>query len=169
MQELEKNIEEIKSGLFSGDVCVINDTLAFIRELHEFQYIEILFDLYVTTQNKEVKTSIFNLLVDIKDERFVESIVECIQKPKYGTVINDMIAVCWQTGLDFSKHTNLFLDLFLTGDLHTAIECFTVIEEALPGITEKERGALVERINASHNNASEEKKLLANELKSLLQ
>lgn len=168
MQEIEKNIAEIKAELFSGNEDLVIDTIEYIRNLSVFQDIESLLDLYITSSSKEIKTAIYKLLSDIKDISFVDTFVSIITKPKYQSILNELVSICWQNSLDFSPHIDVFVDLLLKGNIQIAIECFTVIEESLVNLTDKKRLEIKEKLLSNISIIDNNRKGLIEELTHIL-
>lgn len=55
--------------------------------------------------------------------------MNAISKTKNSEQKAQIIASCWETGLDFSKDFNFFVDLIGDKDFHVSFEAFTVIQE----------------------------------------
>lgn len=55
--------------------------------------------------------------------------MSAISKTKNAEQKAQIIASCWETGLDFSKDFNFFVDLIGDKDFHVSFEAFTVIQE----------------------------------------
>ena len=82
MQEIEKNIDDFKNDLFSGKPEIVINAITILKQTPHYEIVDSLFDLYLTTQRAEIKTQIFNVFIDIKDERFVEKLIFSLDKPK---------------------------------------------------------------------------------------
>lgn len=160
MQEIEKNIDDFKNDLFSGKPEIVINTITILKQTPHYEIVDSLFDLYLTTQRAEIKTQIFNFFIDIKDERFVEKLIFSLDKPKFSAVINDIISICWQTGLDFSNHIDVFISKMLNGTDETAIECLSVIESSLNQLNDDKKKELILFLNKRKNDFDGLKKSL---------
>lgn len=167
MQEIEKNIAEIRSSLFSGNIDLVLDTIDYIRNSTAFYNIEMLLDLYVTTSKNEVRRAVLNLLIDVRDQDFVDVYMEAIIKPKYQSIVQVLISVCWQNGLDYSKYFEFFVKTFVYGTLETAIECYTVIEEII--CTNPENAMAFKEIALGNTSSDNHKKNLIENLLNTIQ
>jgi len=164
MQDLEKNVDDFKNDLFSGKTDLVISTIESIKQTSHYEIVDSLFDLYLTTQKNEIKAQLFNLFIDIKDERFVEKLVLSIGKPKFSIISKDLISICWQTGLDFSQHIDQFISKLFTESDEIAIECFSVIESSIEFLSEEKRKSLVSILNKKKNDFDGVKKGLIEEI-----
>lgn len=164
MQDLEKNIQDIKNKLFSGDVSIIIETIKNISNSAYYEIIDTLFDLFITTSNHEVKKTLIDLFISIKDPRFEKKLIEVIQKPKYLAIKKDLISICWQTGLSFENSIDVFVDMIIVADLETSIECFSVIEESLVNIDDKKKKDIAEKLRTNSPLFNDSKRNLIQEL-----
>ncbi len=89
--------------------------------------------------NPELRESRADVLAVLKGNESQNLLLEIICDEDYTKQRAVLIAACWETGLDFSKHLEKFIDLL--GDKNTndfaAIEIATVIDE-LPGPFDKQ-------------------------------
>jgi hypothetical protein len=169
MLELDKNIEDLKIDLFSGNTDLIVETIHSIKLSPHYELIDSLFDLYLTTQKQEIKTELFALFIDIKDKRFVEKLVQSLQKPKFATISKDLISISWQTGLDFCNHLELFIHKMIEGDDEQSIECFSVIESSIDDVSLEMKRKLVELLKPRINDFTGIKKAMCDEVLYLLE
>ena len=71
--------------------------------------------------------------------------------------------------MDYSRELDLFIRLFMECDYRTALECFTVIEEAIVDLEFSEIEKLRKQVLGGLEKVSEEKKPLVKELVNLLE
>jgi len=147
MQEFEKNIDDLRNDLFSGKPELVIATIQTIKQTSHYEIIDSLFDLYLTTQKDEIKSAILNLFVDIKDERFVEKLIESLEKPKFIAINKELISICWQTGLDFSNYIDMFITKMFDGTDEIAIECFSVIESSIEHLNDEKKKSIMTFLN----------------------
>ena len=169
MQEIAKNIDEIRLILFSGQQDLVIETIHGLKETSHFELVDSLFDLYLTSSDNIVKKELFQFFVEIKDKRFVTVLVNNLSKSKFKTVTKDLVSICWQTGLQFESEIELFSKIMVENDIETAIECFSVIEESIFDISEEKRKSLLVYFNESLPLMEETKKDLVKEIIHLLE
>ncbi|RLD93811.1 MAG: hypothetical protein DRJ13_15385, partial [Bacteroidetes bacterium] len=75
-----------------------------------------------------------------------------------------LVAACWQNGLSYGKHIATFVDVVVSGDYSTAVEAFTVIEEAVGDLEQEEQKALLRSLKSKLQEVDEQKKTLFVEL-----
>ncbi len=77
-------------------------------------------------------------LADIKVQGVIPIIVKGLQDPGLKAAHVGILSAIWQSGLDYSKHLHLFIQLFLEGDYLVALESFTVIEQSIEHLSHPE-------------------------------
>lgn len=85
---------------------------------------------------REFRADVLSLL---KENESQELLLEVISDKNFRKQRHALIAACWETGLDFSKHLEKFINLLedKNTDDFSAIEIATVIDE-LPGPFDKQ-------------------------------
>ena len=68
-------------------------------------------------------------LIQLKDNKAQDFIMSAIIKTKKLDHKALLISACWETGLDFSKHFQTFIDLVGHENFAVSLEAFTVIQE----------------------------------------
>ena len=126
--------EKIKLSLFSADTEVVKTAIEKIGSEGNRLYLPLLFDLLNSAPEQEVETEIMKLLGSVKDKESANSFMRAIENEKYLRIRKQLIAACWQNGLDFSNFLPVFIDLIINGDWEVAFEAFTLIDnlEYLP-------------------------------------
>jgi len=114
------------------------------------------------------------LLKTLKEAKAQDAVIDLINKSDNTTYLSKLIALCWESGLDFGKHANLFFDLSLNDNLFVSLEALTVLEniENFNSKNELEKGieTLKKGIESNHPNKAmlEETRLfLFDKLKSI--
>ena len=79
---------------------------------------------------RETKDEALRLL---KEHNSQELLVSVIAAEEDLSKRRTLIAACWETGLDFSKHLLFFVELAVDGDYDTCLEAMTVITENMAG------------------------------------
>lgn len=83
----------------------------------------------VLVSNKSSREEKDEALKHLKANNAQSFIMNAISKTKNSEQKAQIIAACWETGLDFSKDFNFFVDLIGDNDFHVSFEAFTVIQE----------------------------------------
>jgi len=104
---------------------------------------------------KENKTE---LLKSLKENKGKKILLEAISTPEYQAYLSQIVALCWETGLDFSKESQLFFDLAGHSDVYVSLEALTVLENlvSFPSIQELETGLdkLKDIVKNKHSNSA---------------
>ncbi len=132
-------------------------------------YVPDLLKLLSQTGSELIEKELIRFLADIKEQGVVPLVAAGLKKPGLARAHAGILSAIWQSGLDYSSHMDLFIQLFIEGDYLVALESFTVIEQSMEHISnqkiEKERQHLLDGLTR----VSEDKKPLARELINLLQ
>ena len=154
--------------LWSADDLLVLKTLHILRKEGNLTYMPDLFNLLSRTDSELIEKELIRFIADIKEKGVIPVVVAGLNDPELKNARAGMLSAVWQSGLDYSDHTDLFIQLFLEGDYMVALESFTVIEQSLEHLSEpeieQERNNLLDGLDS----ISEEKKPLARELVNLL-
>jgi hypothetical protein len=166
----EKKPDPIKlKDLWSSDDNLVLKTLHKLSKAGNLIYVPDLLKLLSQTRNELIEKELIRFLANIKKQDVVPLVVAGLKEPGRKSAHAGILSVIWQSGLDYSKHMDLFIQLFLEGDYLVALESFTVIEQSIKHMSdqkiEKERNHLLNSLDR----VSEDKKPLARELVNLLQ
>ncbi len=165
----EKYNREIVRKLFSASDREVLSTIREIRSSGNPGLIPALIKLYDTTASQAVSTAVVSLIRDLKSQPAVSQLSPAIHEIKDPEKKRELVAACWQSGLDFSEHLDRFLHIFTRGDYMTALEAFTVIENSLPYLHDASRlEELVSLLNENFPD-DDEKKALGRALLSLME
>jgi len=140
------------------------DTLKEIRKESNIDIIPELFDLLLDQEDEQIIQEVSSVLNDLKIQEAVPILVEALDNPVYEPITQILAAACWQNGLSYDKYAASFTRLAISADLETAIEAFTVLEEAVGDLEPEERENLILSIKHGMSGAEEHKKLLLREL-----
>jgi HEAT repeat protein len=147
-------------------------TLKAIRELRSkgsIHYIPELLKLLNKTTSETVEKELVRFLSDVKDTAAIPFILDGLRDRDLAGARGNIVSACWQSGLDFSRDVELFIQLFLEGDYHTALESFTVIEESVINMSGEKIEHARDLLMRELDRVNEEKGALARELVKLLQ
>ena len=128
---------EILTNLKSDDPEFVLETIEKIRESGNRIIMEGLFDLLHETTLPEIKKSVLNLFSELKQKESVPLLIDAIANDNYRNERKDLVACCWQNGLNYNAHLSFFVNLVIDEPFLIAFEAFTVIEN-MYGIIDEE-------------------------------
>ena len=164
--ENDKN-ERLKNqilSLRSGNRTHILDAIREVRSDSSISILPELFDLLVDQEDGEITHAITSLLNDLKIEEAAQVLTEAIDNPEYQSIITLLVSACWQNGLSYGMFADTFARVVIQCGFETAIEAFTVLEEAVGELDRNEREKLAKIIKHGMLQADDQKKLLLREL-----
>ncbi len=166
--ETEENnkeiLEEQIAAIRSGNRTTVMDVLKEIRRDSKIDILPELFDLLLEQEDEEIIHEVSSLLNDLKLQEAAPILVEALENPDYKSITRILASACWQNGLSYGKYAESLTKLIIKADLETAIEVFTVLEEAVGEIEAEEKEKLVLTLKHGMLNKDEHKKLLLREL-----
>jgi HEAT repeat protein len=164
-EEEKKNKEKLQiQALRSGNHSAIRSTLKELRIHGKVSILPEIFDLLADQEDEELLLEISSFLNDLKDQEAAEQLSRAIISPEYKAVQTPLVAACWQNGLSYGKFIASFVEVVLSGSYTAAIEAFTVIEEAIGELEDKERAKVVTKLKSGMLEADEQKQALISEL-----
>jgi len=167
--ESKNNInQELISGLKSSDSDKVSETLQELRIRGNIHVLPEVFALLFSKRMEHLKNDIADLINDIKDPLAVPVFMEALREFRGKKGFELLVSACWQCGLDFSPFIDQFIDLVIEEDYYISIEAFSVIEENASLLNSQQKTARLELIRAKLEFLSPEKRLLVNEVISLL-
>ena len=125
----QRYIKEAAGKLASPDTKVVIKILSEIRAKGNAFIIPHLIELLNNHESEEVRNEVVLILSELKDPACAPIMVNCLGNNPQRKYLSNVIASCWESGLDYSAHLNTFATLFIDGDYQIALESFTVIEE----------------------------------------
>src|SRR5512133_2731355 len=140
-----------------------------VRNSGSVNMIPVLFAQLNSKTDPRVKTEIIRLISELKTQNAAPIIAGQLAEHEYGDVLDEIVAACWQSGLDFSNHLKVFAALFAKGNYKTALEAFTVIEESIINATDKEVIEFRHYLTEIEKGINDEKMPLFIELKKVVQ
>jgi hypothetical protein len=167
--ESRENInQDLISGLNSPDENTVAETLKELRIRGNIDVLPSVFRLLFSKRMESLDFEIVSLINDIKDPLAVPVFMEAVRKYKGKKDFDQLVSACWQCGLDFSPHIDQFINLVIEEDYYTSLEAFSVIEENISLLSSQQRTARLEFIRSKLDILSPEKRLLVNEMMSLI-
>jgi len=152
-----KNILE---GLQSADSIKVIETLEELRVSGKVSDIPFLIELLHLTQNPEIKSKIADLFANLKESDAIPLIIEAIQNQKYAPELKELVASCWENGLDYSNYLTLFVDLLIDSEFLIAFEAYTVIVNMTTTIDQGKIDVEIDRLEEAMKTVIDEKKAL---------
>ncbi len=163
MKREEKN-RKLLAQLNSGDSELIDQTIEEIGESGDSSMIPVLTGFLHDTDDLEVKGKIFKLFGELKHVDAVAELIQVIQDPRFADEQADLIACCWQNGLNFSPYLPFFTDLVITKEFKVAFEAFTVIDNMYGKIEEIVEEETLGKIRIALEGADDQKSYLLRNL-----
>lgn len=156
-------------ALKSNNSQNILPVLLEIRNSGSIKLLPDLLKLINKNTNSEVRNGVLKLLSEIKSQEAVPLIAESLHQDDFEDYLPAIIAACWQSGLDFSKHLRVFAGIFIRGDYMSALESFTVIEESIPNATDSDILECIRFLKDAECMVSDEKMPLFRELQKVVE
>lgn len=163
-----KTDPSVVASLNSGKEELVLQTIKILHDSGNPLYIPYLTNLLGDTGFETVRESIYSLLGELKNKESVTYLVEAIRNNDLAPFRQQLVASCWQNGLDFSAYLLFFTDLVISEPWEIGFEAFTVIEN-LEHLPEREViEAAVSKINIALPTSADKKEYLLNGLLTLL-
>ncbi len=154
-------VERIRSGKESLVIPTINNLR---NRVQSAMYIPEIIHLLYKTKNDVIRRELSLFLADMKDASGIPYIIEALNDKQYQKIWHEIIATCWQSGLNFSGYLETFVDIFLEEDYLTALEAFSVIEQSIIYLEESRIQHYRNYLVSNLEGVKEEKKPLVTEL-----
>jgi len=159
-----RKLKEQIAILRSNNRSAILGTIKDLRSDGDVSVLPELFNLMLIQEDEEILGAISALLNDLKNKDAAEVLALAISNPEYKQIQTSLVAACWQNGLSYGKHLQVFVNVVVSGSYGTAVEAFTVIEEAVGELDTHEREGLVRSLKSKLKQVEEQKKTLFVEL-----
>ena len=160
---------QILKDLWSADDLLVLKSLSKLRTSGNLTYIPEILKLLSQTRKELIEKELIRFLADIKEQGVVPLFAAGLKKPGLKPAHARILSAIWQSGLDYSRYMDLFIQLFLEGDYLVALESFTVIEQSIEHLSNQEIAEERKNLLDGLESVSEDKKPLARELVNLLQ
>lgn len=170
MIKSEKKLKELVLLLNKDNKILISQAIESLRDERPFEgVIGLLISIYDKSDDHSIRNTIMLFMNDIKDESARPEVMAEIKKQWNSATISMLVSSCWQSGLDYSDYYTDFLEVFLSNDYVTAIECLTVISDSAKNITRAEKDKIIRKIADNPLPVVDEKSALTLELISILE
>jgi hypothetical protein len=157
------------ASLKSNDPLLIPTVLLEIRNSGSVNLLPDLLNMVNKNTPQQVRNEIVKFISDTKSQEAAPILAESLHKSDFGDYLPALVAACWQSGLDFSKHLRVFAGIFIRGDYISALEAFTVIEESIPNATDSDIFECVRFLKDAECMVGDEKMPLFRELQTVVQ
>jgi hypothetical protein len=169
MIKSEKKVKDLSLLLSKENTLIIAEAIGLLRDEEPFEgAIGLLAYFYDKTEDQMVRRTIEGFMNDLKDQAVTSEIMTEIRKPFKQSTKSMLVASCWQSGLDYSEYSKDLVEIFLSSDYLTALECFTVIEESAHRLTRKKKNEIISIIDEFSPVSDNEKEKLTHELIAVL-
>ena len=101
-EENNNRFNNIIKDLKSDDKEKILVAIKQLRSHGQKEAIAEILDVFIQTNDKEIKTELTNLLFDLKSETAVLPLLKAINDKKYNSIKPFLISIFWQSSLDAS-------------------------------------------------------------------
>jgi hypothetical protein len=128
-----------------------------------------LLELLHKTENQDIKKRILKLFSELKSTDTIPLMIDALQNNRSAEELKELLACCWQNGLNYNSYLPLFIDLVINEDFLIAFEAFTVIENMYGKIDELIISGQLNKIKKSLPLVNEQKRYLLNELSVIIQ
>lgn len=152
--------KNILDGLQSADSLKVIETLEELRVSGKVTDVPFLIEMLHLSQNPEIKSKITDLFANLKESDAIPLIVEAIQNQKYAPELKELVASCWENGLDYSNYLTLFVDLLIDSELLIAFEAYTVIVNMTAKIDQAKIDVEIDRLEQAMKTTTDQKKAL---------
>lgn len=150
----------ILKGLESANSLKVIETIEELRFSGRASDIPLLVELLHLTSDPEIKSKITGLFNTLKESDVIPLIIEAIQNQKYAPELKELVACCWENGLDYSNYLTLFVDLLIENELLVAFEAYTVITNMTAKIDQQKIDIEIDRLEEALKTTTEQKKEL---------
>lgn len=121
--------KEIHKLLSSGKTEDILKGLKMVEKNGSIKELPLVCELLNHSDVNFFEAEVIDLISNIRIPEANQTIVEFIKKNKIEKKsLKSILQCCWQSQLNFSQNIKLFTEIFIEGDVFTALEAFTLIE-----------------------------------------
>lgn len=159
----EKNKNKVIQNLKSNDLRTARAAINNIRKEGELANITGIIEGLRLQEREDIRKEIHNLLCDINIDGAQPYFMEALRDKKNEAISKDLLCICWESNLDFSKHLESFISAFLNGSYEASIEAFTMIEKIFMDyeMPDEKLRKTIQTIRMSYPDLSENKRELA--------
>lgn len=152
----KKTIEKLNSD----NIFLVLETIRNLREHGNSWIIPEVIRLLKHTSHNEVEEAIKKLLYDLKDSKSIPYLINAICDVKYLNNLNILVSACWQNGLSYEDHFQVFVKLIVKEAFEVAFEAFTVIDNMEGALDMTESQIQIDYLKDNLSKVDESKKML---------
>lgn len=156
--------KNLLKGLESNNSIKVIETLEELRFSGKVSDIPLLIELLHLTTDPEIKSKVSELFNALKESDAIPLIVEAIQNEKYAPELKELVASCWENGLDYGHYLTLFVDLLIESEFAVAFEAYTVITNMTAKIDTQTIDREIAKLDEALKNAPEQKRGLIEDI-----
>jgi len=150
--------------LESDNEEVLLEALIEIRANGDITIAPILIDILNKVDRLTISNEIVNLLVDIRDLKIITILLEEIESKKHEKILDKIVSVCWQSGLNYANYISVFSKLVANAPIIVAIEAFTVVETNIENLNHEQIHEQIDLLKSEIKNCNNDNKVLISEL-----
>jgi len=157
---------EILSLLNSDREDLIIQGIEMLREKGNCKLIPNIVELLRENESNIIGRELKGLLFDIKDIKSIPYFIKEIKNKENKKILSILVSSCWQSGLDYSDHIDVFLQSFINENYAVSIEAFTLIEtlHLEQKLNTEKLDSVIKELRLRISKMSNEKQALAEEL-----
>jgi len=155
--------------LFSKSENIVLDALLEIKNGNIILFFPYLIEFYSEHENQNIKTTIFQIFIDIKNDECIPLFINAINDIRYLKIKKDLISIAWLSNLEFVDYLEFLVDIFISDKFEIAFEAFTSIECLNSNFDRNTVNKLIEKLNIEKNTISTDKYQLLIELINILE
>lgn len=167
----DKNTEYQRNILATLENSSDEQAISMLLDLREsggLYLLPVLFNILLSKRSEPLKKVVVEFITDIKDKNASLQFVQFLQSNYTHHNVTDIVAVCWQSRLDFSEHLDIFFEILCGAEYQTAFEAFTVIENNIDGFDAGQLDLYIKRVKGHIAKSNRDKQLLLLEMVSTL-
>lgn len=158
MENKLKTDKKLLSGLNSQNVDVVKDAIKEIKTSTNSEYLPFVINSLLEAKSESIRELLAEYIYDLKLESVKDHLITAINDPNNKSILSILVSSCWQNGISFKNHFELFTYLYINEDLIVAIEAYSVIENLLEDITLNEKDIIIKKLQKSIPEMDETKK-----------
>ncbi|SRR6056297_139218 len=164
----EREKKQIQA-LRSGNVQAIKSALEQMRATGTPEILPEIFKLMIKEPEETVYNESVKLLNDLKYQDAANVIMDAIENKQYSAIRKDLVSSCWQNRLDFHEYIETFVHIAIMEQYEIALESYSVIEDAVPEVSDKLKTRCIQTIRNHLSASSPEKRRLLEAMADMIQ
>jgi hypothetical protein len=125
---MNKRANDALLNLKSQDVEEVKKACDYLEENGTLAQLEEIFEIYLATENLDIKRDVFNLLASVSVKGAAEKWMEMLYNKDNAHARKQILHILWNSKLNYSDHIASFVKMACESDYLTALECLTILE-----------------------------------------